>query len=76
MAWFQQDAISPAMPPAPRMDRAQLDELFEFRLLIEPHAARKAAEMMTDTDMGLGWPAARTRPATTLLPTWTPNSTG
>jgi len=37
----------------PRMDRAQLDELFEFRLLIEPHAARKAAEMMTDTDMEL-----------------------
>ena len=28
----------------PGMDRAQLDELFEFRLLIEPHAARKAAE--------------------------------
>src|ERR1700742_5381664 len=38
---------------APRMDRAQLDELFEFRLLIEPHAARKAAEMMSDGDMGL-----------------------
>ena len=38
---------------SPRMDRAQLDELFEFRLLIEPHAARKAAEMMTDSDMGL-----------------------
>jgi DNA-binding GntR family transcriptional regulator len=38
---------------SPRMDRAQLDELFEFRLLIEPHAACKAAEMMSDADMGL-----------------------
>jgi DNA-binding GntR family transcriptional regulator len=28
----------------PRMDRAQLDELFEFRLLVEPHLAKKAAE--------------------------------
>ena len=37
----------------PRMDRAQLDELFEFRLLVEPHAARKAARMMTDADMAL-----------------------
>jgi DNA-binding GntR family transcriptional regulator len=36
---------------SPRMDRAQLDELFEFRLLIEPHAARKAAEAMADADM-------------------------
>lgn len=36
-----------------RMDRAQLDELFEFRLLIEPYAARKAAEMMSDADMAL-----------------------
>jgi DNA-binding GntR family transcriptional regulator len=36
----------------PRMDRAQLDELFEFRLLIEPHAARKAAEMMTEGEIG------------------------
>jgi DNA-binding GntR family transcriptional regulator len=35
----------------PRMDRAQLDELFEFRLLIEPHAACKAAEMMSEADM-------------------------
>lgn len=32
----------------PRMDRAQLDELFEFRLLVEPHLAKKAAEAMTD----------------------------
>ena len=36
---------------SPRMDRAQLDELFEFRLLIEPHAARKAAEAMSEADM-------------------------
>ncbi len=36
---------------SPRMDRAQLDELFEYRLLIEPHAARKAAESMRDADM-------------------------
>jgi DNA-binding GntR family transcriptional regulator len=36
---------------SPRMDRAQLDELFEFRLLIEPHAARKAAEAMAEADM-------------------------
>lgn len=36
---------------SPRMDRAQLDDLFEFRLLIEPHAARKAAEAMADADM-------------------------
>jgi len=33
---------------APRMDRLQLDDLFEFRLLVEPHAARRAAEKMTD----------------------------
>ena len=38
---------------SPRMDRAQLDELFEFRLLIEPHAARKAAEMMREDDIAL-----------------------
>src|SRR3569623_3574158 len=36
---------------APRMTRAQLDELFEFRLLVEPHAARKAAETMGEVDM-------------------------
>ena len=36
---------------APRMDRAQLDELFEFRLLVEPHAARKAAEAMVAADV-------------------------
>ena len=38
---------------APRLTRAQLDELFEFRLLIEPHAARKAALMMNEADMAL-----------------------
>src|SRR3954471_14242536 len=37
----------------PRMTRAQLDELFEFRLLIEPYAARKAAEMMPEAELGL-----------------------
>jgi DNA-binding GntR family transcriptional regulator len=36
---------------APRLDRAQLDELFEFRLLVEPYAAKKAARMMTDAEM-------------------------
>ena len=34
---------------AARMDRAQLDELFEFRLLVEPHLAKKAAESMPDS---------------------------
>ena len=38
---------------SPRMDRAQLDELFEFRLLIEPHAAHKAAEGMAGSDMAI-----------------------
>ncbi|HEX3754147.1 MAG TPA: GntR family transcriptional regulator [Rhizomicrobium sp.] len=33
---------------APRMDRRQLQELFEFRLLIEPYAARRAAEAMSE----------------------------
>ena len=37
---------------APRMGRAQLDELFEFRLLVEPHAARTAAEAMAESDIG------------------------
>ena len=36
---------------SPRMDRAQLDELFEFRLLIEPHAAAKAAAAMQGGEM-------------------------
>jgi DNA-binding GntR family transcriptional regulator len=33
---------------APRLDRSQLQELFEFRLLIEPYAARRAAETMSE----------------------------
>jgi DNA-binding GntR family transcriptional regulator len=36
---------------APRLDRRQLQELFEFRLLIEPYAARRAAEAMSDGAM-------------------------
>jgi len=36
---------------SPRMDRAQLDELFEFRLLIEPHAAARAAQAMRAADV-------------------------
>jgi DNA-binding GntR family transcriptional regulator len=36
---------------APRLDRKQLEELFEFRLLIEPYAARRAAEAMSDGAM-------------------------
>ena len=36
---------------SPRMNRAQLDELFEFRLLVEPHAAHKAAQMMRDDEV-------------------------
>lgn len=31
----------------PRMDRAQLDNLFEFRLLVEPHLAMRAAGSIT-----------------------------
>ena len=38
---------------APRMDRAQLDALFEFRLLIEPHAAAKAALAMGQADVAV-----------------------
>jgi DNA-binding GntR family transcriptional regulator len=38
---------------SPRMDRAQLDELFEFRLLIEPHAAAKAAQAMKDGEKAM-----------------------
>jgi len=34
---------------APRLSLAQLGELFEFRELIEPYAARKAAEALTDS---------------------------
>jgi DNA-binding GntR family transcriptional regulator len=36
---------------APRMDRTQLDNLFEFRLLVEPNAARKAAQLMTEAEL-------------------------
>src|ERR1700743_354853 len=36
---------------APRLDRRQLQELFEFRLLIEPYAARRAAEAMSEGTM-------------------------
>jgi DNA-binding GntR family transcriptional regulator len=36
---------------APRMGRNQLDELFEFRRLVEPYAARKAAEQMSVTEI-------------------------
>jgi DNA-binding GntR family transcriptional regulator len=36
---------------APRLDRKQLEELFEFRLLIEPYAARRAAEAMSEGTM-------------------------
>jgi DNA-binding GntR family transcriptional regulator len=38
---------------SPRMDHTQLDDLFEFRLLIEPHAARKAAGGMAESDMAV-----------------------
>jgi DNA-binding GntR family transcriptional regulator len=36
---------------APQLNRQQLDELYEVRLLIEPHAARCAAERMSDDDL-------------------------
>jgi DNA-binding GntR family transcriptional regulator len=35
----------------PRMSRTQLDDLFEFRLLVEPHLAKKAAESMTPAEI-------------------------
>ena len=57
---------------SPRMDRAQLDELFEFRLLIEPHAAR-AAQTMNDADVAR-LTSGETRLSTMPLPIWTPNS--
>jgi DNA-binding GntR family transcriptional regulator len=34
---------------APQLNRRQLDQLYEARLLIEPFAARRAAEQMDDT---------------------------
>src|SRR5690349_8077250 len=33
---------------APTLNRKQFEELFEIRLLVEPYAARRAAEKMTD----------------------------
>jgi DNA-binding GntR family transcriptional regulator len=36
---------------APQLNRRQLDELYEVRLLIEPYAARCAAEKMSDADL-------------------------
>jgi DNA-binding GntR family transcriptional regulator len=36
---------------APTLNRKQFEELFEIRLLIEPYAARRAAERMSDKDL-------------------------
>jgi DNA-binding GntR family transcriptional regulator len=36
---------------APQLNRQQLDELYEVRLLIEPYAARCSAERMSDEDL-------------------------
>jgi DNA-binding GntR family transcriptional regulator len=36
---------------APKLNRRQLDELYEMRLLLEPYAARCAAERMSDADI-------------------------
>src|SRR6187551_1600173 len=36
---------------APQLNRQQLDELYEMRLLIEPYAAARAAERMNDADL-------------------------
>ncbi|MFL6620324.1 MAG: GntR family transcriptional regulator [Povalibacter sp.] len=36
---------------APTLNRKQFEELFEIRLLIEPYAARRAAERMTDKSL-------------------------
>ena len=36
---------------APTLNRKQFDELFEIRLLIEPYAARRAAEKMSDKSL-------------------------
>ena len=36
---------------APQLDRRQLDELYELRLLLEPFAARCAAERMSDAEL-------------------------
>jgi DNA-binding GntR family transcriptional regulator len=37
---------------APQLTRKQVDELYEVRLLIEPYAARRAAERMSDAELG------------------------
>jgi DNA-binding GntR family transcriptional regulator len=37
---------------APRLNRKQFDELYEARLLMEPFAARRAAERMGDAELG------------------------
>ena len=36
---------------APQLDRRQLDELYEVRLLMEPYVAKCAAERMSDEDL-------------------------
>ena len=36
---------------APQLNRQQLDELYEMRLLLEPYAAKCAAERMSDADL-------------------------
>ena len=36
---------------APQLNRQQLDELYEVRLLLEPYAAKCAAERMSDADL-------------------------
>lgn len=37
---------------APQITRPQLDQLYELRLLLEPYAARCAAQRMTDAELG------------------------
>jgi DNA-binding GntR family transcriptional regulator len=53
---------------APRLTRAQLDELFEFRLLVEPHAARKAAAAMGTGDAARLTETARRMDASRMPP--------
>ena len=36
---------------APQLNRRELDQLYEVRLLVEPFAARRAAERMTDSEI-------------------------
>ncbi len=64
---------------APQLNRQQFDELYEARLLMEPFAARQAAERMSDAEIKAlsDWPKAwsrgiRTAP-TTASPTRTPH---